>query len=636
MKKSNIRISYNKLSGNYKITNGDFEWVSAGRKPYIILRKKAGKKYVYTYRLLTSALKKEVEYFDNKIICRFSDYIAFGKKLPFKLVCTAKTVGENSVEFTLKAENETDLDIVSVYFPSPFNSKKRCENSYAVEPIRQGLIMPDGYNKNFLSTFALTKYWRKINTGDWYHNFFGRVCGSNGYCAVVETPYDADGFSCFSKGRAFLTGVNWRSSLGKLSYTRKITYHFLNDCDYNDIAKTFRKHLKSSGGFVSIDDKIKQNSNVSKLIGVPVLHHRILTNVQPKSKFYKKNGKNKILYASFQKRANQLEKIKELGLEGLYIHTDGWGVAGYDNKHPYVLPPNEEAGGFDGMRALSDTCKKLGYSFGIHDQYRDYYYDCEKFDDDLSVMKIDGTHPYCDIWDGGAHTWLCAYHALPFVKNTYEQLKNNGVNIDGSYLDVFAVMSGDECFNPKHKITRQKSIYYRGKCFDYLRENGIITSSEEGASLLLNKLDLVHHSPHQVRPQGGGKAVGIPVPLTSLIYHDCVFVPWISSGKGGWGIPDNDSARLYCILHSGTPYFYPFKFNGDTDEIISESELKKEIENVKELCDIQKRLYNKEMISHKFLDTAYKKQQVVYSDGTIITVDFKNDTYDIKWGNNNS
>ena len=41
--------------------------------------------------------------------------------------------------------------------------------------------------------------------------------------------------------------------------------------------------------------------------------------------------------------------------------------------------------------------------------------------------------------------------------------------------------NGDECFNPKHRVTREQSMKYREECFDMLNEKGLIMSSEEPA-----------------------------------------------------------------------------------------------------------------------------------------------------------
>lgn len=625
MKKSNIKLKINEINGNYEIKHNGFSWISDGRRPYIILRKKAGNKYISTYRDLYSALKRKTEYFDNAIVTRLSNYVAFGRLLDFTLVLTAKITGADTVEFSLKAENETGYDIQAVYFPAPFNSKHKGAKSYHVDTMRQGFLMPDGFNNNFITRTSYSHYLRKINTGDCYMPFWGRVCDGHGFCAIAETPYDACMFSSPGRHGAFVNSVHWQSSLGKLSYERKIRFIFHEKCDYNTIAKDYRKYLIETKQFVTLDDKISKNKNISKLLGAPVLHHGIFSNIQPKSKFYKKNGRNQFLKATFKKRAEQIEKIKELGLEKLYVHTDGWGKLGYDNNHPYILPPCPHAGGWSGLKYLADTCRNLGYIFALHDQYRDFYYTSPVFDMEKAVTKIDGSHPYCSIWDGGEHTFLCASLAPGFVKKTYTELEEHKIDVQGAYLDVFSVVPGDECFHPDHKITRKESIECRGKCFDYLNEKGLIMSSEEPAMQLLYKIALVHHGPYTLLPQENGKPVGIPVPLGSLVFHECVLIPW--NWQNNWGIPKGESGLLHCALNAGLPYIHPF--NEDESALLPDEDIKEEIKTITPLMQLQAKLYNKEMLRHEFVGS-FKCQKTVYSDGTTVTVDFDKNTYEIK------
>ncbi len=635
MEYRNLQLSYSSVTGDYEIKYNGFSWISDGRRPYIIIRKKVGGKYIRTFRLLSSALDKKVEKSDNRIVCRYKNYIAFGKKLPFSLICTAEITGENTVEFSVKAENETGYDIQAVYFPAPFNSKAKGKKSYHVDSMRQGFLMPDGYRENFLSTFGFAHYLRKINTGDCYMPVWGRVCDGHTFTAVVETPFDACMFSSFGRHKAFVNSVHWMSSLGKLSYERKIKFIFHEKSDYNTVAKDYRAYLKETGQFVSIDDKIEKNKNIEKLIGCPVLHHKIYSKINEKSKFYDENGTNEILYATFYERAEQMKHLKEMGLQKLYIHTDGWGKDGYDNNHPYILPPCEAAGGYEGLKEFSKVSRDLGYIFALHDQYRDYYYSSPVFDMDKAVENIDGSHPYCSIWDGGEHTFLCSSQALEFVKKTYSELEEHGVDVQGAYLDVFSVMNGDECFNPKHKITREQSIRYRAECFDYLNDKGFIMSSEEPAMQLINHIALVHHGPFTLRPQENGQAVGIPVPLGNLVFHDCVMVPW--NWFNNWGIPKGDNGDLYCALLAGMPYISPFgtavrKIGTDSrtadTELMDDENLKKEINRVMPLAALQAKLYNKEMVKHEFLGNV-RRQRATYSDGTTVTVDFDKNTYEI-------
>lgn len=290
------------------------------------------------------------------------------------------------------------------------------------------------------------------------------------------------------------------------------------------------------------------------------------------------------------------------------------------------------------MKTLADTCRNLGYIFAVHDQYRDFYYSSKDFYIEKAVTKIDGSHPYCRTWDGGEHSFLCASFAPEYVENTYTESYEHGIDVRGAYLDVFSIVQGDECFHPEHKITREESIKYRAKCFDYLNSKGMIMSSEEPAIQLLNNIALVHHGPYTLRPQVNGEAVGIPAPLASLVFHDCIMIPW--DWWSNWGIPKGESGEAYCALHAGMPYLHPY---GETDmkigndprsadiELLPDSELEKEIGRVKPLTELQARLYNKEMVSHKFLDDTYKKQQTVYSDGTVVTVDTQSGAYEIMY-----
>ena len=107
-----MKINFNKLNGNYEIIYNGFSWVSDGRKPYLIVRKKNNKgKYISTIKPFWSTTNKQTEISDEKIIIRYSGFIAFGKIVPFTRVCTAEITSDNTVEFSLDEENEIGYDI---------------------------------------------------------------------------------------------------------------------------------------------------------------------------------------------------------------------------------------------------------------------------------------------------------------------------------------------------------------------------------------------------------------------------------------------------------------------------------------------------------------------------------------------
>ena len=65
-------------------------------------------------------------------------------------------------------------------------------------------------------------------------------------------------------------------------------------------------------------------------------------------------------------------------------------------------------------------------------------------------------------------------------------------------------------------------------------------------------------------------------------------------------------------------------------EMMADEDLKKELERIKPLCELQAKLYNKEMVKHEFLGS-YRKQKATYSDGTTVIIDLDRNTYKIDY-----
>ena len=268
------------------------------------------------------------------------------------------------------------------------------------------------------------------------------------------------------------------------------------------------------------------------------------------------------------------------------------------------------------MKRFVDTCKQLDYTIALHDQYRDYYLDALSYDPRHTKILENGKRHFEHTWAGGSQSILCPSLAPGFVKMNHQALIDHGIQVNGSYLDVFAVVPPEECYNPEHPVTRSECLKYRAQCFNIIKNLEGIVSSEEPVGWAIPYLDLVHHGPYALVPNPGkGPAMGIPIPLFNLVYHDAIILPWsIGSEKGGWGIPDSDSGFLHGLLNAGMSY-------------ISLNPNENEMEKVNLLCELQKRVGLLEMINHEFLDDNYRKQRTTFIDGTKVSVDFENDTF---------
>lgn len=520
---------------------------------------------------------------------------------------------DNSLAFELYAEKDGDIN--KIFWPSAFEFDIPKGQGYTILPLMQGVMIPSQWNKQIR-----TYNDGKIYDRDGYMAFFGQIDKGYGYCAIYDTPFDAGYHAQHVPNGETLIAPYWRESLGNIAYKRSIRYYFTSKSDHNDLAKIYRRYLIERGKFVTLKEKIARNPNVAKLIGTPVVHDIIAVHISPDSNYYKKDELNKNdWHNSFDSRIDLLKQLKSNGVERAYLHYDGWGAHGYDNLHPDPFPVHELAGGADGMKRLAETANELGYIFGIHDQYRDYYYDGENFSFDNAILNNDGSHPFCSIWYGGKHTILCADVARDYVRRNYNHFKELGIKIQGSYLDVFSVVELDQCFNSAHRMTREQCADYRRECLDYLTSQGIIPSSEEVTDAILPSLALCHHAPFAVTTfDNKAEAVGISIPLFNLVYHDCIVVPWFGvDGKlGGWGVPANDSPYLWGLLCGGTTYY-------------NAHETPKNIERGKVTLNLHEKIALCEMMKHEFIDGDYRKHRAVYSDGTVIEIDLDEKDYKI-------
>lgn len=497
---------------------------------------------------------------------------------------------------------------------------------YTLLNVQQGLLIPNTWET------ALEKllFDGMLCTAGSYMPWFGQVKNRAGYIAVCEQPWDASYYAEHpANGPYTHVGIKWRPSLGTIHYKRSMKYSFLSDCDYNDLCKIYRTYVKEKGTFRSLAEKACK-APVDKLIGSAFVHKGIKTKVMPDSEFFDPADpeKNNNL-TTFDTRSEEIRHIHDdLGVEKLYLHLDGWAEPGYDNQHPDYLPACEEAGGWKGMKKLADTIHDCGYLFGIHDQYRDYYFAAKTFDENFGCRQTDGKLLEHSRWAGGHQTYLCATQAPSYVKRNFSEIAENGVDLDCAYLDVFTCNEGDECTHPWHKMSRRECHDYRNQCFEYLLSKGILPSSEEVTDWSIPSLVFSHYAPYNfMMEKPGTPRHGIPVPLYNLVYHDCTIIPWMMEKMS-----ETEDFMLYALLNGGAPYLIRDgayqNVDGSFDGHIQLDE-KEMATRCKIVCDLHTKIAKCEMVSHEFLDGDINRQQTTFSDGTKVKIDLKTLEYEV-------
>lgn len=502
----------------------------------------------------------------------------------------------------------SDTTVEEILWPAPFENPS--PKAFTVLPLMQGALVPNYTEERFLDAWEIMHdylEYRHSCSRSMYMQFYGQYDPDGACMSIFETRYDAAMTVDSGAGKPVICIPRWRESLGKVGYTRRMRVKFFAPgADYNDLAKAYRAYIDSIGELVTLEQKAARNPKVNDLIGMPLVHTYIWYHTVPGSGMYDKNHpENNDRMQSFDTVGEKLRKLKANGLKKAVVHLDGWGRRGYDNQHPDYLPPAEKLGGWDGMKRLCDTAHELGFFFGTHDQYRDYFYDADSFDEANAVHNADGSVYTHAIWMGGKQTFLCATMAPYYVRRNFTALKEHGIRLDNTYLDVFSCVELDECFSPAHPMTREECARSRMKCFETVASDGILVQSEEGIDWAFPGLIFVHHAPFSPSNErlGGGEP-GIRIPLLELVYHDCLITPYAA----------DPYSRLWGYLCGGATYL-----SEDADADV--------IQATDECTAWQSAVQTREILRHEFVGGDPKHQKTYFEGGYTAEVDFNAGTW---------
>lgn len=562
------------------------------------------------------------------IVSTYGDFRKDGQSFDYEFktyVWAEESTG--NVYFEWIPVKEEGLHVKKLYWPGEMAFEEPRDSWYTLLTHQQGMLIPNTW-KTALSPVVFDGF---FETAGGYMPWFGQVKDREGYIAICLTPWNA-GYHAEhpAEGPWTHVGIWYEPSLGKMDYRRVLRYTFASDCDYNDLCKIYRRYVDEQGRLRTLEEKAARNPSVNDLIGCAFMHKGIKTVVQPDSDFYDRENPDKNNHlATFAQREREIRRMHEKGVEKLYLHLDGWAEPGYDNQHPDYTPACGAAGGWEGMRSLADAMHECGYLFGIHDQYRDYYLAAPTYDENQACVLADGTVPGHQRWAGGPQTFLCATQAPYYLRRNFQKIEENGVRLDCAYLDVFTCNEGDECDNPMHRMTRRECYEYRAKCFEYLLSKGILPSSEEVSDWAVPSLVFCHYAPYDfMMRRPGTPKEAIPVPLYNLVYHDCVIQPWMMDK-----VSEEEDYMLYALLNGGAPYLVRDAAYPDTDGAFSDGvdlKLEEDIRRSRIVSRLHEKVAKCEMVRHELVDGDMNRQRTTFSDGTVVTVDFEKQTYEIR------
>jgi hypothetical protein len=567
--------------------------------------------------------------FKTGVKIRLSGWRQRGTTLDLELFLTVCLEGRNEeVVFDVVA-NEHDATLRQLDWPGALDAS---EIDYTLLSNGRGTLLPRNWPKEYYPIRSITPEGKIAATDhsllqshvieSWSMSWWGFQKGNSGLMLIVETPDDAAYQFAHPAGGPTVIGPRWRAQLNRFGYMRAARVIPINAGNYVDMAKRYRRYVMETGLFVSLKEKIARTPAIRDLIGVPHTRVSILRNLKSESDRYdtKDPSKNYSL-TTFDDRAKQLRDLKAKGVERVLVYVAGWPHLGYDRQHPDSLPPPEQAGGWDGMKRLIDTCHDLGYPVIFHDQYRDYYLDAPSYNAQFAVHEENaslpaqqfpgsrfgdskqGNIPFMRHWDGGTQGYLNARFQLGHLLKNYQLLFDHGIRTQGIYIDVIGYVPPDQDFNPEHPTTHTDAMRGQIAMLNWSHQNLGIVVTESGADWTIPYVDVVNSS--------GGGSKAILVPLYNLVYHDAVIVSFNSR---------DEKTLLQGLLFGGVPEM-PVVQTGTSEKAMLLMRL---------MCALHKRIGMLEMTRHEFLDRNYRKERTTFADGTTVTVDWDANSYKIE------
>ena len=344
-----------------------------------------------------------------------------------------------------------------------------------------------------------------------------------------------------------------RAGLALRSTARSARLQPLGRGGYVEIARAYREIARKRGLVETVAEKQKRNPATAKMIGAADFKPFTLYHYAPGTRRNPTDQERVVSNFTFDEVAQLAEHFKQdLGIDRAMIVVAGWITGGYDGTHPDVLPAAPESGGNDGLAETSRRIKALGYLFGLHDNYTDFYRRAPSWDEDYIAKGQDGSLVKGGIWAGGQAYLICQRKSL--------ELAARPQNIPGVqrlfspdiyFIDCLFAMVPRVCQDPKHPVTKTEDVQLKLDLCDYARNQPMLFGSEEGNE------SGVAHADYFEGILGKKTASHTPgsdtvIPLFELVFSDAI--PMLTHQSERLG-PDNPEQFLDHILYAEMPVY---------------------------------------------------------------------------------
>lgn len=336
---------------------------------------------------------------------------------------------------------------------------------------------------------------------------------------------------------------------------RSLQLQCLGKGDISIVAKAYRRRATELGYCIPWDEKLRSKPQAKRLFGAgnfklwTALDRRVGEDLVEKSV---------TVHWTFDEVAQIAEHLKhDLKLDDMLFHLGGWTNGGYDCRHPDIMPANPECGGNEGLAACAQRVQACGYLFCLHDNYQDMYRDAPSWGEQWLQKNPDGSLVTGGLWLGGRAYITCSREAVRLAKRPQNLTQvRDMIHPDLYFIDTTYAVAPQECFDPRHPLTRQDDIYWKAAISDYARSIIGMFGSECGREWAVPHADFfeglasVHGKDfHFLKPD---ELDGYSVPFFDMVFHDCIAI----YGKYGYHPAEMASQIIRHAAMGRTLYYH--------------------------------------------------------------------------------
>jgi hypothetical protein len=428
--------------------------------------------------------------------------------------------GGNSLEIAYSAAEDTVVGTFHVLDDALWTTN--AEKGYLVVPVRMGLLIPADSGQTFTHEFNTNAY------EGCHMEMLGIV--KKGAAALVtwDDPYVAADIKSEMPPSGELAGKQVLSTSLVLSKSAKrLRILFLGQGDYVTIGKAYRQLAARRGLLVRWSDKIKANPERAKLLGA--INYKLWAVLQ--REMNEESSEQQVLKVNwtFEQAAQVAEHLKnDLKLDKVLFGMGGWIHRGYDNQHPDILPAAPECGGNEALAECARRVMRQDYLICLHDNYQDIYRDSPSWNEELIMKHPDGSLVKGGHWWGGRAYLICSEEAIRLAKRPQNLPAVKEITHANAYfIDTTYASNLQECFDPRHPLTRLDDRKGKQALSDYAREMFGVFGSEDGREWAIPHCDFFEGltgvgGSHLQDKKLMSETSGASVPLFEIVYRDTI------------------------------------------------------------------------------------------------------------------